>query len=112
MRFSVTPGVASLIAGAACGANDRVQFLLDGDLSQMSEQEEFLRSRGFKVGRTDVYPGLYTEEEFRSALDLIWKHRVSGWWHYKEKYVKYSICSQEEFMAALNVECAKERSST
>lgn len=83
-----------------------VRFLLDGDLSQMLRQEEFLSSRGMDVGHSDVYPGLYTEEDFKKALKLIWDNRVDGWWNYKTEYINHAICTSELFDSALNVPCA------
>ena len=108
-RFSVSSGVASLIGSAVQGRSDGIQFLLSGDLSQMSAQERFLQGVGFTVGRSNVYPGLYTEREFKLALEAIWKNRVAGWWHYENKYVEYNICTSEEFRAALDVECDKKK---
>lgn len=107
--FSMSPGVASLIGSAVQGRSDGIQFLLSGDLSQMSAQERFLQGIGFTVGRNDVYPGFHTEQEFRLALEAIWQNRVAGWWHYEGKYVGYNICTSEEFRTALDVQCAKER---
>jgi hypothetical protein len=101
---TVGSGILSLIVSAAQGRSDGVKFLLDGDLSQMSTQEEFLKARGFNVGRSNVYPGLFTEDDFKRALAAIWESRVSGWWHYQAKYVEYGICTSEEFQAALKVE--------
>ncbi len=67
----------------------------------MSAQEEFLRQRGFHVERSDVYPVLYDEEEYRRALTAIWNFKIDGWWHYKTKYIQYEICTGENFDQAL-----------
>lgn len=100
-------GVYSLMESAAKDHDGRkghqagFQYLLDGDLCQMSTQEEFLRSHGFDVGRCNVYPAVRTEEEFKRALRAIWENKVAGWWHYKDKYGKYGICTAEKCDAAL-----------
>ena len=104
-RFSMSSGVASLISSAIQGRSDSVRFLLSGSLSQMSAQEQFLLGAGFTVGRSDVYPCFHTEDEFKRALEAIWKNRVAGWWHYDGRYVKYGICTLDEFRTALDVEC-------
>lgn len=105
MRISA--GIASLLFGAK-ESTDQIKFYLDGDLSQMSAQEKFLREHNFNVGRSAVYPGLYTEDDFKMALGLIWDRKVSGWWHYLNKYEQYKICTVTEFKAALLVECGRE----
>jgi len=43
-----------------------------------------------------------SEEEFKKALKLIWGFRTDGWWHYEDQYIKYEICTKDEFWAALN----------
>lgn len=83
--------------------DDGAKFTLDGDLSQMANQETFLRNAGFRVGRIDVYPGLYTEEDHKAALKMIWDNRVDGWWHYDKDYLKYGICTKEQFDTRLGV---------
>ena len=94
---------ASLLFSAVAGANDAITFTFQGDLNQMSAQDRFLRSRGFKVGRRDVYPGVYSETDFKAALTLIFQQRVAGWHHYNKEYVKYGICTNEEYRSALGV---------
>ena len=106
--FTASLGALSLL-GSAGNQSKETLFTLNGDLSQMSAQEDFLRNRGMNVGRTDVYPGLHTEEDFKKALTLIWQSRVSGWWHYLRKYTEYKICTEDEFNAALNIECEKKK---
>ena len=107
MKTTVTTGVRSLLQSAAddaSGANGHgsgIYYLFDGDLSQMSHQEDFLRSRGFDVGRRNVYPGVATETEFQAALKAIWENRAPGWWHYRTKFANYGICSEAQFDQAL-----------
>lgn len=80
--------------------NQTHSFFLDGDLSQMSIQRNFLQARGFDVKQNNVYPCL-KEEDVEKALKLIWDNRVEGWWHYQEKYAELKICTKEEFFARL-----------
>jgi hypothetical protein len=76
--------------------NENYSFCLRGDLCQMSEQRSFLNSRGIQTEQNDVYPCLKSID-IKNALKLIWSNRVEGWWHYKDEYVEYSICSEEDF---------------
>ena len=90
-----TSGVLSLMQGA--GKNkDEINFLLNGDLNQMSIQEAFLRGKGFKLGWSDVYPGFYTQEEYKRGLKEIWDNKCEGWWNYREVCIKYGISSTED----------------
>jgi len=60
-------------------------FTLRGDLHQMSEQKAFLEKQGFRVGQNDVYPGLYTREDYERAIVAIWENEVEGWLNYGSK---------------------------
>jgi hypothetical protein len=93
--------VCGLIKSSADKRDDGVKYTLEGNLCQMATQERYLRNRGFRVGRMDCYPGLYTEEDHQAALKAIWTNRVDGWWHYEDEYVHYGICTSEEFGARL-----------
>lgn len=77
-------------------STEKFSFFLDGDLSQMGRQRVFLNSRGIETKQNNVYPCL-RDSDVPRALALIWSYHVEGWWHYKEEYVKYSICSEEAF---------------
>ncbi|MGE5329294.1 MAG: hypothetical protein ACM3KR_07295 [Deltaproteobacteria bacterium] len=89
-------GVAGLMSGA--GKNmDVVLFTFKGDLRQMAEQQRALQDAGIQVLRRDVYPGVKTEEDFIKALTIIWTQRVEGWWHYKERYAQYGICTKNQY---------------
>lgn len=105
--FSVSSGVASLISKAGSVPKKAPVFTIDGDLSQMAKQAEFLRGRGIEVGYADVYPVLFSEEDTARALKLIWESKVDGWWHYKAAYAKRGICDSTAFDAALGVQCAR-----
>lgn len=98
-------GVMSLLSSAGSGKTDqRQKWYLSGDLRQMSEQEDFLKRNGFNVGRSDAYPVLYSEDDHKRALSLIFEHSVPGWWHYQNKYIEYGICTGREFNDKLGVE--------
>ena len=77
------------------------RYTFNGDLCQMATQEDFLRRAGFDIGHLDVYPAVRTEEEFNEAITLIWRHKASGWWHYKDKLVALKVCTAEEFQGRL-----------
>lgn len=76
--------------------NQEYSFYLEGDLSQMSTQKNFLQKEGFSTKQNNVYPCLQ-QKDVKPALELIWKHRVEGWWHYKKKYVELGICEAADF---------------
>jgi hypothetical protein len=99
MRNNVS-SIASLLGSAIRGEREDLAFTLDGDLRQMAAQEQFLQSHGIRVGRTDVYPGVYTDEDKLRALKLIWENRVEGWWNYRRQFVEFQICTEAEFDAA------------
>ncbi len=103
MTMNNQAGVLNLIQSASNKRNDGRLFTLEGDLSQMANQSDFLEKKGFRVGRIDCYPGLFTEDDYRKALAAIWENRVDGWWHYDEDYVKYGICTMEQFNNRLGV---------
>lgn len=92
-------GVLSLLSSAG-KSDEGLRYFLRGDLVQMFTQESFLHGQGLKMGRSDVYPGFKTEEEFHKALALIWKHRIEGWWNYKREFLDANICTEEEFNGA------------
>lgn len=96
-RFSVT----SMLVSAATKRDDRAIYTLTGDLCQMANQGNFLQKAGFRVGMIDVYPGLHTEDDFKAALKAIWDNGVDGWWHYEKQYIKYGICTKEDFAIRL-----------
>ena len=81
--------------------NQEYSFFLDGDLNQMSVQRSFLNKHGIETKQNNVYPCL-KEEDVSKSLKLIWEFEVDGWWHYKKEYVKYNICTEEEFINRLN----------
>lgn len=72
-------------------------LLNQGDLHQMGVQELFLRQHGFNVHQVDVFPAIKTKEEYIDALKAIYRNYVDGWWNYKDHYVRYGICTEEEF---------------
>jgi hypothetical protein len=104
----ISPGVMDLL-GSAGRSNHKIRYLLNGDLCQMSAQDRFLRNCGMEVGRSDVYPGFATQEEYDKAITKIWEFRVDGWWHYETHLVELKLCTHEEFLVALDVQCAQPR---
>jgi len=81
--------------------NSDFTFFLQGDLMQMSSQRSFLNSHGIETKQNNVYPCV-RQCDVASALQLIWSQKAAGWWHYMDKYVEYSICTKDEFLAYLN----------
>jgi len=101
-------GAVGLITAAVNHRDDQAyHYYLDGDLCQMSAQREFLVRRGMDVGQRDVYPVLRSEEDFKKALELLWRNRIAGWWHYHDKLIKYGICTEDEFKRALGIAVKK-----
>lgn len=76
--------------------SDMKRFYISGDLNQMAIQKRVLSQHGIQTVQSDVYPTV-SMEDLPKALQIIWKNKVEGWWHYKDEYIKYSICSAEEF---------------
>lgn len=93
-----------LLGSAGEEAPEEYGFSVSGDLNQMAEQKRFLLSHGFDIRQNDVYPSIKGSDKKR-ALELIWNHRVAGWWHYDEKYYDLKICTKEEFDKALDIQC-------
>jgi hypothetical protein len=102
MNFSISNGVFNLLKSAGSKCSEEFTFYLSGDLDQMSKQKDFLAQSGFEVSQSDVYPVL-KEADKKRALELIYKHRVPGWWHYDKEYYAFGICTKEEFTKALNL---------
>ena len=74
---------------------------LRGDLCQMGGQKGFLRRRGIETSQMDVYP-VVGKDKVVQALSLIWAYSEPGWWHYKDEFVKYNICTSEQFKKRLH----------
>lgn len=100
--FSVEPGVLGRIARAGTKSEGYPHTLSGGDLSQMGKWDRFLRSQGMDVGNRDVYPAFRSIEDYKRALELLWQHRIEGWWNLERELVQSEICTNEEFRAALN----------
>lgn len=79
---------------------EKGELWLLGDLSQMGAQATFLKIRGFDIRHEDVYR-IVSGEDVKKALAAIWIAKIEGWWHYEELYIKYDICTAEEFKAGL-----------
>jgi hypothetical protein len=80
--------------------DNNYSFFLQGDLCQMATQRLFLSKRGFDLKQNNVYPCL-KQCDVERALTTIWIYKPDGWWHYSDEYVKYNICTKEEFMNTL-----------
>lgn len=97
----MTEGAFNLMKSAGSQCSEEFTFYLSGDLNQMSTQKDFLVQSGFEVSQSDVYPVL-KEVDKKRALELIFKHRVPGWWHYSKEYYALGICTEKEYTKALN----------
>lgn len=106
--FTVSSGVLGLLHSAG-SRNEDYKHFFNGDLCQMSKQEDFLRGQNFDVGRNDVYPCVRTQEEFDRAIKLIYDREVEGWWHYDKRLVEIGHCTQEQFRTKLDTYCARKR---
>ena len=95
-----------LLFSAGSHAPKEYTFYIQGDLDQMGAQKDVLKSRGFSLQQSDVYPVLQ-EKDIQSALLAIWLTRTEGWWHYKDEMVKLGICTVEEWGTALDMQCGK-----
>ena len=73
---------------------------LRGDLNQMANQRQFISKNDIDLTQVDVYP-VVGKSNVIQALSLIWLHSAPGWWHYKDEYIKYGICTNEDFKAKL-----------
>lgn len=100
LGFSVAPGVGAALANRG---DDRAYFVFEGDLNQMGIIYARLLWAGFRVVKSDVYPGFPRdqEEEYIKALRFLFDNRVEGWWNQERDLVRYEICTQGEFDKAL-----------
>ena len=103
VSFSVTPDVLGVL-GMAGTSTGHEEIVGHGDLCQMAAQGRFLASRGFDVGHQDVYPALRTKEDADRAYRLFWEHKVDGWWNMSHEFLRRGICSEAEFIEALDKE--------
>lgn len=108
-EITMSAGVFGLLAGANSSRSEGYRFYMDGDLHQMSVQEEFLRRHDFDVGRNNVYPCLRTQEDFDKAIKMIYDGEVEGWWHYDRRLIEINHCTQEQFSAKLDAYCARRK---
>jgi hypothetical protein len=108
MLFSVAPGVFDALSGMN---DNRAYYTFGGDLGQMGTIYRRLQEAGFKVVKSNVYPGFprEAEEEYKRALEYVYTYRVDGWWNQHEALLRYEICTEEAFKQALDIECALRR---
>lgn len=79
-----------------------MKYSLQGDLCQMLAQKKAMDLYGVPYIMQDVYPTIEGDNDYKRALIIIWDDRIEGWWHYKEEYVRFGICSEEEFNTRLH----------
>jgi hypothetical protein len=79
-----------------------MNYLLDGDLNQMSIQKSKLLTKGITIEQHDIYPAISSQEDYVRALRVIWYDKIEGWWNYKGQFIKYGICSEEQFKKGFN----------
>ena len=103
-------GVFNLIKAAADKkeAPSEFDFLLDGDLCQMSAQKEFLIDNGIEIRQQNVYPAIKNIDVGKS-LTIIYQYCIPGWWNYLEHYLKYKICTKEEYNEKLDKQIKREK---
>jgi hypothetical protein len=98
ISFSIAPGVGAALAHKD---DNRAYWTFHGDLHSLGEIYLFLLRQGFNVVKSDVYPGFVKEQEneYIEALRLVYEHKVPGWLdcYNKEKFIKYEICTEEEY---------------
>ncbi len=101
LSFTVAPGAVTALTNTH---DDRAYFTFTGDLGQMGCIEAALRQAGYPVVKSGVYPGFAKEQEdlFRQALAYVFEYKIDGWWNQEVGMVRYGICTQEEFRAALS----------
>jgi hypothetical protein len=75
--------------------------VLCGDLNQLARQRIILNSRGVETRQSDVFPCVM-RKDVPEALKIIWEGSIEGWWHYEDLYLKYGICTEEEFKARMS----------
>lgn len=98
--FTVAAGVGAALAHTG---DTRAYYIFSGDLGQMGLIYEALLQAGFEVVKRNVYPGFPEDQvdEFRRALDFVFERRIEGWWNQREALLKYEICTENEYEAAL-----------
>lgn len=106
--FSSAGGLFDALSGMH---DNRAYFTFDGDLNQLGTIYRRLHDAGFAVVKSNVYPGFPedAEDEYRRALDYVYGCRVNGWWNQREALIRYGICTEDEYTAALDALCASER---
>lgn len=102
MSFTIAPGVLGLLCQANTRTEDYPEVIGDGDLSQMASQRRMLETLGFDVGHCDVYPALKTKEDVKRAYEAFWTYKVDGWWNMRHRLTALGICTDHEYLDALN----------
>lgn len=107
-RIQVLPGVIDLLVAAVGNRADQGFdcLLNEGDLGQMAAQKRFLLDRGFEVGQQDAFPALRAVD-FPRALQLLFTHRVEGWWNLERAFVENQVCTADQFREAMRTAVEK-----
>lgn len=107
--FTVPRGTADYFANT--GRGGVAFYLLSGDLCQMGTMESALRSAGHPVCRSEsgTYPGFVTEDQYKAGLTFLYNRRVEGWWNQRTDLVKYGVCTEAEYIVALDEEVKRGR---
>jgi len=79
---------------------DPITHAFTGDLQQMGAQRAFITQHGIKVGVNGGIPGVFSEDDWKKSLALIWERKIAGWWQYERDFRKYGICTAEEISEA------------
>ncbi len=103
-----TVDLKTSITDTAGTSKQEVRHFLAGDVFQLASEERELLARGIPVGRMDIYPGLYTLEDYKKALELIWIHKWGGWELYRSAFFEHSICTEEGFNIARQTSVASQ----
>jgi hypothetical protein len=79
---------------------EQSDLTIDGDLNQISAQRRFLSVEGFNFKVVGVFP-VVAAENVKEVLTRIWRFKVDGWWHYKERYIQNGVCTEEQYNETL-----------
>lgn len=72
-------------------------YTFRGNTEELLEQQIILEMTGINVVMTTEYLVVNKEDEYKRALSVIWNEQVGGWRRYKDQFVKYGICTKNQF---------------
>lgn len=109
MEFGFGPGALEMLIQAKKDEKHKdYSIWLEGDLCQMSAQNEFLIAHGISVKFNNVYPCVRPCDK-KKTFQLFWDYKCDGWWHYFREYEELEICTKEEFQRALDIQCERSK---